>query len=406
MLAPSPVSAGPASSEGQSAFAEPPPPADPDCPPTSVADHEATRQARHQDVGARPGTLTPHPDALPPRLFLFSYDAGGYDEQEFSSYDELLGRFRGQPERRHWIDVRGYGDVELMRRIMTDFELHPLQMEDVLGDYQRAKVEVFGDNRLFLVSRMAEFTADFDIEDDQLSLFTGPNYVLSFQDDYEDCLDSVRHRIRSGFSQIKQRPPLYLAYALTDVVLDHYYPTMAAMGDYIESLENLIIRGRPNKRLLARILQAKKDIVRFRRLVYPEREKIAELLRLEDAVVPQEVKVFFRDCYDHAIQAMELSESYRESVSSLIDLYMSDQSNRMNEVMKVLTMISAVFIPLSFVAGLYGMNFARERPGGGVNVLNMPELYSPLGYPAVLGLMAVMALGMVFYFYKKGWLTS
>lgn len=375
-------------------------------PPTSVSDRDATRQARLQGVGARPGTLSPPAGSLPPRLFLFSYDHQGYEECECRDYDELMERFRSHPERRHWIDVRGYGDVALMQRIMADFELHPLQMEDVLGDYQRAKVEVFGDKRLFLVSRMTEFTAQLEIDDDQLSLFTGPNYVLSFQDDYEDCLDSVRQRIRSNFSQIKMRPPLYLAYALTDVVLDHYYPTMAAIGDYIEELEDVIIRDRASKRLLARILQIKKDVVRFRRLVYPEREKIAELLRMHDEVVPDEIKVFFRDCYDHAIQALDLTESYRESVSSLIDLYMSDQSNRMNEVMKVLTMISAVFIPLSFIAGVYGMNFSRERPEGGTNPLNMPELYEPLGYPAVLTLMGVIGLGMLYYFYRKGWFRN
>ncbi|MCC3156874.1 magnesium/cobalt transporter CorA [Hymenobacter sp. 15J16-1T3B] len=372
----------------------------------SVSDRDATRQARLQGVGARPGTLSPRPGSLPPRLFLFSYDTQGYEECECDHYDELMQRFRGHPERRHWIDVRGYGDVALMQRIMEDFELHPLQMEDVLNDYQRAKVEVFGDNRLFLVSRMTEFTERLEIDDDQLSLFTGPNYVLSFQDDYEDCLDSVRQRIRSGFSQIKQRPPLYLAYALTDVVLDHYYPTMAAIGDYIEELENIIIRDRASKRLLARILQIKKDIVRFRRLVYPERDKIMELLRMHDEVVPEEMKVFFRDCYDHAVQAMDLSESYRESVSSLIDLYMSNQSNRMNEVMKVLTMISAVFIPLSFIAGVYGMNFSRENPRGGVNHLNMPELYNPVGYPTVLAFMGVIAIGMLVYFYRKGWFSN
>jgi magnesium transporter len=379
---------------------------DDDVIPNSVSDRDATRQAHSQEVGARPGTLVIPKGALKPRLFLFSYDESSYHECECASYDELMQRFRSQPEKRHWIDLRGYNDVELMRRLIADFDLHPLQLEDVLGDYQRAKVEVFGEGRLFMVSRMTEFTQALDIEDDQLSLFTGPNYVLSMQDDYQDCLESVRNRIRSGFSQIKRRPPLYLAYALTDVVLDHYYPTMAAIGDYIEDLENVILRGRPNKRLLARILQIKKDVVRFRRLVYPEREKIAELLRMNEDIVPEEMKVFFRDCYDHAIQALDLTESYRESVSSLIDLYMSDQSNRMNEVMKVLTMISAVFIPLSFVAGLYGMNFSREQPDGDVNPLNMPELYSPLGYPAVLTLMALMAIGMVIYFYRKGWLTD
>ncbi|RYU78232.1 magnesium/cobalt transporter CorA [Hymenobacter persicinus] len=371
-----------------------------------VSDRDATRQARAQSVGQRPGTLTVREGSLPPRLFLISYDDTFFQETEYTSYDELLDFFRAHPELRHWIDVRGYNDLALMERLMQDFNLHPLQMEDVLGDYQRAKVELFDDNRLFLVSRMTDFTPLLEIDDDQLSIFTGPNYVISFQDDYDDCLDSVRSRIRSGFSKIKQKPVLYLAYALTDVVLDHYYPTMAAIGDYIETLEERIFNGRSDRRVLNRILHIKKDIVRFRRLVYPEREKIAEILRMHDEVIPEDIKLYFKDCYDHAIQAMDLAESYRESVSSLVDLYLSDQSNRMNEVMKVLTIISSIFIPLSFVVGLYGMNFQREAPDGTINHLNMPELYEPWGYPALLALLALIVTGQLIYFYRKGWLTN
>jgi magnesium transporter len=158
--------------------------------------------------------------------------------------------------------------------------------------------------------------------------------------------------------------------------------------------------------VLNRILRVKKDIVRFRQLVYPEREKIAEILRQPDEVVSDEMKIYFRDCYDHAIQALELAESYRESVSSLVDLFMSNQSNRMNEVMKVLTIISSIFIPLSFVAGLYGMNFSRENPDGTINHFNMPELYAPWGYTGVLILMALMVAGQIYYFDRKGWLTN
>ncbi|MCR5886412.1 magnesium/cobalt transporter CorA [Hymenobacter sp. J193] len=302
--------------------------------------------------------------------------------------------------------MRGYNDLGLMERLMRDFNLPALQMEDVLGDYQRAKVEELDNGRLFLVSRMTDFTSQLEVEDDQLSLFTGPNYVLSFQDDYDDCLDAVRHRIRSGRSQIMRRPPLYLAYTLTDVVLDHYFPTMAAIGDYIEHLEELIFRSkRADRRLLGRILQIKKDIVRFRRLVYPERDKITEILRMPEDVVSEEMKTYFRDCYDHAIQTLDLAESYKESVNSLVELYLSDQSNRMNEVMKVLTIISSIFIPLSFVVGLYGMNFQRENPHGGINTLNMPELYHPLGYPVLLGVLLFVVCGQLIYFYRKGWLS-
>ena len=375
--------------------------------PLHITDHDATRQAREQQVGQRPGTLNVREGALKPRLFLVSYDETGCQEAEFTDrYEELLAFLQAHPHLKHWIDVRGYGDLTLMEQLMHSFGIHPLQMEDVLNDYQRAKLEVFDDNRLFMVSRMTDFTQNLEIDDDQLSLFTGPNYVLSFQDDYDDCLDTLRVRIRSNFSTLRRQPVLYLAYALTDVVLDHYYPTMAAIGDYIEELEEAIFADKRPRRLLNRILRIKKDIVRFRRLVYPERDKIAEILRLPEEVMPETLKVFYRDAYDHAIQALDLAESYRDNISSLTDLYMSDQGNRMNEVMKVLTIISTIFIPLSFVVGLYGMNFQREAPDGRINHLNMPELYQPWGYPVVVGVMLLVVTGQLYYFYRKGWLTN
>ncbi|GAC1369941.1 MAG: magnesium/cobalt transporter CorA [Hymenobacter sp.] len=373
----------------------------------SITDREATRQAREQRVGQRPGTLTIREGALKPRLFLMSYDDNTFTEEEYTDrYPELMAQLREHPELKHWIDVRGYGDLPLIEQMMEDFGLHPLQMEDVLNDYQRAKIDVFDDNRLFMVSRMTDFTSDLEIDDDQLSLFTGPNYVLSFQDDYDDCLESLRVRIRANFSTLRHQPILYLAYALTDVVLDHYYPTMAAIGDYIEDLEEAIFADNRPRRLLNRILRIKKDVVRFRRLVYPERDKIAEVLRLPEEIMPEALKLFYRDAYDHAIQALDLAESYRDNISSLTDLYLSDQGNRMNEVMKVLTIISTIFIPLSFVVGLYGMNFQHDDGHGHVLPLNMPELYHPWGYPMVVGAMVLVVIVQLVYFYRKGWLTK
>jgi magnesium transporter len=369
-------------------------------------DREARRQALYQNVGQRPGTLHVQPDALKPRLFLLSYDENKHEEAEYTDhFEDLVAYLRAHPELKHWIDVRGYGDLPLMERIMEEFGLHPLQMEDVLGDYQRAKVEVFDDNRLFLVSRMTEFTPQLTVHDDQLSIFTGPNYVLSFQDDYDDCLEVLRNRIRANFSQLRRKSVGYLAYALTDVVLDHYYPTMAAIGDYIEELETSIFATPREQRLLSRILRIKKDVVRFRRLVYPERDKMSEILRLPEEVVPEEIKVYYRDAYDHAIQALDLAESYRDNISSLTDLFLSDQSNRMNEVMKVLTIISSIFIPLSFVVGLYGMNFQHEDSHGHLLPLNMPELYSPLGYPILLVVLTAIVCLQLYYFWRKGWLS-
>jgi magnesium transporter len=394
-------------------LAPPPTPAETSATASSLAtsdrisDRAATRLAREQEVGQRPGTLRVKANALKPRLFMFSYNEQGYTETEYTGrYDELLAAFHAKPDLKHWIDVRGYGDLPLMERLMDDFGLHPLQLEDVLGDYQRAKVEVFDEDRLFMVSRMTDFTSNLEINDDQLSIFTGPNYVLCFQDDYDDCLEVLRNRLRANLSQLRRKSSGYLAYALTDVVLDHYYPTMAAIGDYIEELEDRIFTERRERRLLNRILRIKKDVVRFRRLVYPERDKIAEILRLPDEVVPEELKTYYRDAYDHAIQALDLAESYRDNISSLADLFLSDQSNRMNEVMKVLTIISSIFIPLSFVVGLYGMNFQPEDQHGHKLPLNMPELYQPWGYPVLLGILGFIVVGQLFYFWRKGWLSS
>ncbi|MDJ0365209.1 magnesium/cobalt transporter CorA [Hymenobacter sp. H14-R3] len=370
-------------------------------------DREARRQARYQQVGQRPGTLHIQPGAFKPKLFLISYDEQSYQEAEYTDrYDELVAYLRAHPELKHWVDVRGYNDLPLMENIMQEFGLHPLQMEDVLGDYQRAKVEVFDDNRLFLVSRMTEFTPELSVHDDQLSIFTGPNYLLSFQDDYDDCLEVLRNRIRANFSQLRRKSIGYLAYAITDVVLDHYYPTMAAIGDYIEELETSIFEEKRERRLLNRILRIRKDVVRFRRLVYPERDKMSEILRLPDEIMPEELKVYYRDAYDHAIQALDLAESYRDNISSLADLFLSDQSNRMNEVMKVLTIISSIFIPLSFVVGLYGMNFQPVDQHGHKLPLNMPELYTPLGYPILIGALVLIVMGQLYYFWRKGWLSS
>ena len=374
----------------------------------SIADQAATQQARDQNVGQRPGTLNIRPGALKTRLFLLSYSDDFIEEKEYSDhYPEMMRYLRAHPELKHWIDVRGYGDLAIIEHLMHDFGIHPLQMEDVLNDYQRAKVDTFDDNRLFLVSRMIDFLpSTLEVDDDQLSLFTGPNYVLSFHDDYQDCLEVLRQRLRTNFSQLRRKPSLYLAYALTDVVLDHYFPTMAAIGDYIEWLEERIVAPRRDPRLLNRILRLKKDMVRFRRLVYPERDKIAELLRLPEDIISPDMKLFLNDGYDHAVQALDLAEGYRESISSLTELYYAEQSNRMNEVMKVLTIISSIFIPLSFVVGLYGMNFQREAPDGSINPANMPELYSPHGYQGVLLFLAFVVAGQVYYFWSKGWLGN
>ncbi|WP_192823580.1 magnesium/cobalt transporter CorA [Rufibacter sp. LB8] len=355
-------------------------------------------------VGQRPGTLSLPETALPPRLFLMSYSQESFLEQECASYTALQEALAANPNLNHWIDLRGYSDLGLLEKLRDDFQIHPLQMEDVLNDYQRPKVEE-DSGRLFIVSRMITFNDKHRLEDRQLSMFTGPNYVLTLQSDYVDCLEALRERLRIGKGSIRKRPISYLMYAVQDTITDYYFPAMARIGEYAEELEDCLFDN-PSRSLLSQILDLKREVVKVRRIVWPERDKINELMRMEDDLVPDELEIYFKDVYDHTIQLMDLVDNYKEMTSSLSDLYLSNVSHRMNEVMKVLTIISTIFIPLSFIVGLYGMNFSRENPRGGINPLNMPELYHPYGYLTLLVVMALVVTGMVYYFYRKGWLRS
>lgn len=358
-------------------------------------------------AGIKPGSLLIPAEAFAPRFFLMSFNEDMFEEVELQSYSELLHKVRSAPDARHWIDIRGYADQQMLEQLTIDFGLHPLQMEDVVNDYQRPKVEEFDDHRLFVITRMLRWSPEFKTLDDvQLSLFTGVNYVLTLQSDYGDCLDPLRERIRIGKGIIRQRPTMYMAYAILDVVLDYYFPVIADISMYIEELEALVLRE-PSKATLTHILDLKSELVKLRRIAWPERDLMNELLRMDDATIPDSLKVYFRDAYDHAVQLIDLTDNHKDMASSLVELYMSTVSNRMNEIMKVLTIISSIFIPLSFIVGLYGMNFSHQDPNTGrVLPYNMPELYQPYAYPVLLGFMFVLILLQLYFFYRKGWFRS
>ncbi|MDX5420667.1 MAG: magnesium/cobalt transporter CorA [Hymenobacteraceae bacterium] len=358
-------------------------------------------------AGVKPGSLVIPAEAYAPRFFLISFNEEMFEEVELQTYQELRHKVRSQPNARHWIDIRGYANQAVLEQLIVDFELHSLQMEDVINDYQRPKVEEFGDNRLFMITRMLRWSPEFkSLEDVQLSLFTGPNYVLTLQSDYGDCLDPLRDRIRIGKGVVRQRPTMYMAYAILDVVLDYYFPVMAEIGMYIEDLETQVLKE-PSKTTLSQILDLKGELVKLRRITWPARDLMNELLRMDEDTIPESLRVYFRDAYDHAVQLIDLVDNHREMASSLVELYMSTVSNRMNEIMKVLTIISSIFIPLSFIVGLYGMNFSREDPETGqVFPHSMPELYQPYSYPILLFLMSVLIMLQLYFFYRKGWFRS
>ncbi len=355
-------------------------------------------------VGQRPGYLYVPDNAHKPRLFLLSFDEEQFQEKEYKEYADLMAYFRANPQQQHWIDIRGYGDIALLEKILADFQIHPLQMEDVISDYQRPKMDTEGTN-LFFISRMITFLPDHCLDDDQISIFTGSNYIITFQSDYEDCLDVLRARIRTGRGIVRKRPVQYMAYAIMDVTIDNYFPVLAQVGEYLEEMEEVLF-GQPNKKLLTDILNMKREMLKVRRIAWSERDKLNEILRSDNHTIPDEIKIYFKDVYDHIVQVLDIVDNYREMMGNLTELYLSNVSNRMNEIMKVLTIISSIFIPLSFVAGVYGMNFSRENPDGSINYLNMPELYHPYGYVILLTIMLLILIGQLYFFYRKGWLRS
>jgi magnesium transporter len=368
--------------------------------------HRSRHKILDRKIGISPGSLFVPADAHAPRYFLMSFNEQLFQEQEFSTYSELIQQVQALPNATHWVDIRGYSDLNMLELVKRDFDIHSLQMEDVINDYQRPKVDEYN-GKLFIITRMLRWLQEqHTLEDVQLSVFSGPNYVLTLQSDYDDCLDPLRDRIRAGKGVIRQRPPMYVVYAILDVVLDYYFPVMGDIGAYIEELEQKIL-DKPSKQTLREVLDLKNELIKLRRIAWPERDKMNELLRMEEDVIPDNLKVYFRDAYDHTIQLIDLIDSHKEMSTSLVELYMSTVSNRMNEIMKVLTIISSIFIPLSFIAGVYGMNFSREDPETGeVFRFSMPELYLPYSYPILIFLMTSLVLVQLYLFYKKGWFRS
>lgn len=355
------------------------------------------RRHRHPRTppGTAPGTLVAAPDAAQPVVRVIAY--GPHEITEFTAdHLQQVCEMRGKwPVL--WVNVDGLGDVDTVQRLGEMFGLHRLALEDVLHVHQRAKVEAYPDN-LFIVARMAEPAPDAATE--QISIFLGTDFVLTFQERPGDPLDPVRQRIRASSGRIRSAGPDYLAYAVLDAIIDYYFPVLEEYGERLDALEMELLTC-PTRQEMNHLHTVKREVMALRRAVWPQREALNALMREPTELIHDETRVYLRDAYDHVIQIMDLVETYRELASSLTDLYLSSVSNRMNEIMKVLTLFAAIFIPLSFIAGLYGMNFDPQ-----VSPLNMPELHWYWGYPFALTLMAVVAFGLLWFFWRKGWIGN
>jgi magnesium transporter len=294
-----------------------------------------------------------------------------------------------------WINVDGVGDAAVVQEIGAMFNLHKLALEDVTNVHQRAKAEPYGDV-LFVVAPMPLPNRVWEIE--QLSLFVGRNFLISFQErPGGDCLDPVRLRIRAGVGRARSLIPGYLAYALLDAAIDNYFPLIEDCGERLDTLEDAVL-GPPSRAIMPHILDVKRDLRVVRRAIWPLRDALNSLIRDQNPLIADETRVYLRDCHDHVIQIIDLLENYRDLASGLTDVYLSNVSNSTNEIMKVLTMFSTVFIPLTFIVGIYGMNFDRDHP------LNMPELGWKYGYLLIWGVMIAVVAGALHFFWRRGWI--
>lgn len=360
--------------------------------PSFAAALKHLRPKRRTPIGARPGMIKVDPTAPQPRIRTFLYDEREINEQDVPDIDDLPGA----PAHRKvlWINVDGLGDAKTISQIGKKFGLHPLALEDVVNTHQRSKVEDY-DDRLFIVARMVKLQER--LESEQISIFLGPNFVITFQERPGDCFDLVRDRLRKGSGRIRARGADYLAYALIDAIIDAYFPVLEEYGERIEQEEELVYEGATQTSIVP-ILQLKKDLFLLRKAIWPHREMVSKLMRDPFPMVADETRVYLRDCYDHTVHLLDLNETFRELVADLRDLYMSVISNRVNETMRVLTLIATIFIPLTFIAGIYGMNFDPQA-----SPYNMPELKWYYGYPFAVGLMGVSILLSLLYYVWRGW---
>lgn len=294
-----------------------------------------------------------------------------------------------------WVDVVQFGDSDLISRLGEVFGLHRLALEDAVNTHQRPKVEEY-DDQLFVVALMLDAKGLVDTE--QVAFFIGEGYVITFQEKPGDCFENVRGRIRKGAGRIRFSGSDYTAYALLDSIIDGYFPVLEKYGDMLEALEDQVV-SLPEPKNISELHQLKRDLLLLRRAIWPHRELFNTLIRDEHPLIAKETRLFLRDCYDHTVQLMDIVETYREMASGLVDVHISSVSVKLNEVMKVLTIVATIFIPLSFIASVYGMNFDTKT-----SPWNMPELSWYLGYPFALLLMCAAAGGLLWYIWKKGWL--
>ncbi len=342
-------------------------------------------------IGLPPGSILymgTRPD-IQPEITYFSYNEESFEEHKKCTIQdvEAIDLSDGM----HWINIDGIHDEQIIEKIGNKFNLHHLVLENIIQAGQRPKIEDYDEYILFLIKMLYFAPTGGFIEEEQVSIILGKNYVISFQEKPGDVFEVIRNRLRDPKFRIRKKGTDYLAYSLLDAIVDNYFVILETLGDNIEESEKEVFSS-PDEGTIQQIYDMKRKMIMIRKSIWPLREVVASFIRSESVLISKDNYRFLSDLYDHIILLIDTIESFRDMVSGLLDIYLSSVSNKMNKVMKVLTIIATIFIPLTFIAGVYGMNFKF-----------MPELEWPWAYFAVLGVMGIITLGMIIYFRRKKW---
>ncbi len=349
--------------------------------------------------GSMPGTLNIPHDANPTELVLITYNQEQALQKVLSTPQESLPFL--EKDMVCWLDIRGLGTEETLRQVGVTFNLHPLILEDVVNVPQRPKFEVFEDHFLIVTHMLCPDEKGHGFSAEQVSFVVRHRVLLTFQEESEwDCFNPVRDRINRNLGTLREKGAGFLVYTLLDTIIDGFFPILEDYGELIDILEDEVV-VQPTRDTLQRIHKLRRDLLMLRRYIWPLRTAVNDMIRDGGDVLTTENRIYLQDCYDHTIQILDILETYREVSSSLMDVYLSSVSNRMNEVMKVLTVVSTIFIPLTFIAGVYGMNFNPEA-----SPFNMPELNWYWGYFLCLGSMFAIGISLFLYFWRRGWLQD
>lgn len=349
-------------------------------------------KARVRKVGMPPGSLVPSIERKADKIqvTVFDYNAEKLVEHQNASLQKCLQFL--QTSAVTWINICGIDDIQTIELVGRRFGLHPLLLEDIMSSGQRSKLDDYKDT-LYIVVKMLTYNEEKQqVEDEQVSLVLGKNYLISFLESKNNIFAPIYDRLRPQNSRIREKGADYLCYALIDCLVDNYFLILEKVDGKLERLEEELIQ-QPTPYTLQKIQHTKREITLLRKSVWPMREVISNFRRIETPLIQDSTKLYLHDVYDHTIQAIDAIESFRDIAGGMLDIYLSNISQRLNEIMKVLTVITTIFVPLTFVASIYGMNFD-----------NIPELHNPYGYYGVLSVMAVITLGMLFYFKKKDWI--